>query len=554
MRSHTSHPPLARRGFAALALLALAAAAFFAWSTGARARVPADGGVEAQQSAAVAVLKVCKMIQGVEGLDGAEKFEIQLASPPETAAPHYFYPVIERPGPNGMECQLFEFDAPAVVLVTETYTAGYVPSFTYQPYKGSPSSPAPLPASGLLLYLYPNTCSLEKLERWDGGEIPDPACTVTIINGRAALTESPFVLKKAPVQAVVDDPADIQFDISLFSYYRYPNNQHDSLHIDLYDPNVSLVSGPVLNNVSCGTPPPAQYASHFEGLLDSPLGTPVAWGDCKSIGADIYGLSMEFRVAPRTLPQRTCEDQVITNTVAVRMTDDRWDPIVDVTLEASASVILKGDPALCPVTIRVVKTLSVIGFSSPGAGWEFTLEGCGVGPLVGTTDANGVVEFPGLPPAVGCSYTVTETVQAGWVPQYVSQQVQPREGGSTATVEFLNIREFNPPCVDPADPRCQPPEFATPTPPATPAPPAPIENPTSTPSPSPTTAPATPAPASPSPSVTSVSGGILGPTPRPPATGTGAASGEPFGLLPAAAGLIALSSGLGLLALARRRA
>ncbi|MEJ5222663.1 MAG: hypothetical protein WHT63_11740, partial [Tepidiforma sp.] len=449
-----------RRGLAALALLALAAAALFAWSTGARARVPADGGIEAQQTSAVAVLKVCKMVDDQDRREWPVKFEIQVASPPTTAAPQYFNPVVLDYGPDGMKCDLFKFDAPAEVLITETYTAGYFPSFTYEPYKGSPSSPAPLPASGLLLYLYPNTCSLEKLERWEGGEIPDPACTVTIINGRAALTESPFVLTKTPVQAVVDDPADIQFDISLFSYYRYPNNLHDSLHIDLYDPNVSLVSGPVLNNVSCGTPPPAMYASHFEDLLDSPLGTPVAWGDCKSIEADIYGLSMQFRVAPRTLPQRTCEDQVITNTVAVRMTDARWNPIVDVTLEATASVILRGDPALCPVTVRVVKTLNVIGFTSPGAGWQFTLSGCDVGPLFGTTDANGVVEFPGLPPAIGCSYTVTEVVQPGWVPQFVSQQVQPQEGGSVATVEFLNIREFDPPCVDPAVPRCQPPEFA----------------------------------------------------------------------------------------------
>ncbi|MCX7619192.1 hypothetical protein, partial [Tepidiforma sp.] len=164
-------------------------------------------------------------------------------------------------------------------------------------------------------------------------------------------------------------------------------------------------------------------------------------------------------------------------------------PRVDVRLQATGSVLLKGDPARCPVTVRVVKVLSVLGFESPGAGWQFTLSGCGVGPVTGTTSASGLVEFAGLPPAVGCSYTVTETVQAGWVPQFVSQQVQPREGGQTVTLTFLNIREFNPPCVDPADPRCAPPDLptptptpppATPTPPATPAPPAPIENPTST--------------------------------------------------------------------------
>lgn len=544
--------PYRSRSLNAIALLAvvtsalLAAIALAGRSHPARAMVPVDGGSQAQEGD-MATVVICKMIPGDGPVSPEEKFEILV-----NRKPAYF--VISKAGPDGADCQKFQFPAPTKLQVQEPDPHGYQPSYTYQPFGGPESSPAPLPGGdGLILYLYPGTCALEELKDPPKGA-GDPACIVTIINGRDAQVLEPFRLAKTPVQAEVDDPADIQFDISLESYYRYPNNLHDSLHIDLYDPNVSLVSGPVLNKVSCGTPPPAMYASHFEGLLDSPLGTPVAWGDCKSTEADIYGLSMKFRVAPRTLPKRTCEDQVITNTVAVRMTDSRLNPIVNVTLEASASVTLKGDPTLCPLTIRVVKTLNALGITSPGAGWEFTLEGCGVGPLAGTTDANGVVEFPGLPPAVGCSYTVTETVQAGWVPQYVSQQVQPREGGSTATVEFLNIREFNPPCVDPADPRCQPPEFATPTPPATPAPPAPIENPTSTPSPSPTTAPATPAPASPSPSVTSVSGGILGPTPRPPATGTGAASGEPLGLLLAAAGLIALSSGLGLLALARRRA
>jgi hypothetical protein len=204
----------------------------------------------------------------------------------------------------------------------------------------------------------------------------------------------------------------------------------------------------------------------------------------------------------------------------------------------------------------VHKTLNVVGFTANGPGWQFTLEGCGVGPLTGTTGADGVVEFPDLPPAIGCSYTITETLQPGWTPQFVTQAVQP-QGGETVTVDFLNIRDVNPPCVDPADPRCAPPP-PPPTSPdqASPDPPAPPPGPSFV-APSATADPeqqATASPASsPPPSVTTVAGvAAPGTTPRPPAAGTGApAAGLPG--WPLTAGLFLFASGLGLLALARRR-
>jgi hypothetical protein len=138
----------------------------------------------------------------------------------------------------------------------------------------------------------------------------------------------------------------------------------------------------------------------------------------------------------------------------------------------------------------VHKTLNVVGFTANGPGWQFTLEGCGVGPLTGTTGADGVVEFPDLPPAIGCSYTITETLQPGWTPQFVTQAVQPQQGGETVKVDFLNIRDVNPPCVDPADPRCAPPPppptptslpEGRPTAPRGPEPPMSIEQPTASP-------------------------------------------------------------------------
>ena len=536
MRSLVGIGRSATRPAALVGMVILALAAF-----GATARaVVLDGPEPVPVQAEQATLVVCKQVEGVDRLDSEAKFAIKVGS-------NNFWPVITTPGPNGAVCEKFTFDTPTKVLIYEEPQAPWSAFFTYQPRGGSASSPAPLPADGAVFFLYPGACALQELKEPNPGPGNDPDCTVTIINrtGSAAQLDA-FSLAKTPVIPVVDDPADIAFDIVLSSTYslRTP----DSLHINFYDPGVSVIDGPHAVKASCGTPPMPWFEY---GLASFALRN----DECKAFTDDVNGLEIRFRVRPAQLPQRTCEDQVISNTAMVHLLAETMPystyPKVDVRLDASASVILKGDPARCPATIRVVKTLNVVGFEAPGAGWQFTLEGCGVGPLAGTTGEDGVVEFPDLPPAIGCSYTITETLQPGWTPQFVTQTVQP-QGGETVTVEFLNIRDFNPPCVDPADPRCvppPPPATPTPTPPPatpnpspTPAPPASIEQPTASPSPSPT------------PSVTSIAGDVTAqPTPRPPATGTGApASG--FAALPLAAGFALLGSGLGLLALARRRA
>ena len=224
---------------------------------------------------------------------------------------------------------------------------------------------------------------------------------------------------------------------------------------------------------------------------------------------------------------------------------------VTVNLNQTATVDFYNQPR---VTIRVHKTLNIVGFTSNGQGWQFTLTGCGITPQTKTTDANGIAEFTDLPPAIGCSYTVTETVQPGWTPQFVSQTAQPVAGGQVVTLEFLNIRTFDPPCTDPNDPRCvPPPPPSTPTPtPTTPttttSTPTPTATPTNTPTPTPTNTP-----------VTQIAGERTpGPvaalaTPQAPATGDGFGSAQGgMSLLLVLAGLISLSLRLGFIALGRR--
>ncbi len=207
------------------------------------------------------------------------------------------------------------------------------------------------------------------------------------------------------------------------------------------------------------------------------------------------------------------------------------------------------------VTIRVKKVLNVVGFTNPGANWQFTLTGCGITPQTKTTDANGVAEFTDLPPAIGCQYTVTETVQAGWTPQFVSQTAAPTQGGQVVELTFLNIRVFDPPCVDPNDARCQPPVTTTPpttpptmtTPPTTPPtnPPTTVTPPTNTPTNTPTPVETVAGERTPGPGES--------PTPLAPATGFGFGGGAGgANLLLVLAGLLSLSLGLAFLALGRR--
>jgi hypothetical protein len=215
-------------------------------------------------------------------------------------------------------------------------------------------------------------------------------------------------------------------------------------------------------------------------------------------------------------------------------------------ISPQAAICFYNDPK---VTIVVHKVLDSVGFQSPGEGWVFTLHGCGIGPISATTNAAGIVTFANLPPAIGCSYTVTETTQAGWVPQFISQTTQPTQPGQVVTLTFLNIRTFDPPCVLPDDPRCPPPGTPTPTP--TPVTPTPTPTPV-TPTPTPIVPTPTPTPVEEVEGVVTPGPGVT-PTPLAPVTGDGFGQGEGgMSLLLVLAGLISLSLGLGFLALGRR--
>ena len=229
---------------------------------------------------------------------------------------------------------------------------------------------------------------------------------------------------------------------------------------------------------------------------------------------------------------------------------------VTVNLNQTATVDFYNQPR---VTIRVHKKLNVVGFTSNGQGWQFTLTGCGItpqNPQKKTTGPDGIAEFTNLPPAIGCSYTVTETVQSGWTPQSVSQTARPVAGGQVETLEFLNIRTFDPPCVDPNDPRCVPPPppstptptpTGTPTTPTTTTTPPPTATPTNTPTPTPTNTPVTQVAGERTP------GPGASPTPLAPSTGYGFGGAQGgMSLLLVLAGLISLSLGLAFLALSRR--
>src|SRR5690606_28703834 len=108
-----------------------------------------------------------------------------------------------------------------------------------------------------------------------------------------------------------------------------------------------------------------------------------------------------------------------------------------------------------------------------GAGWTFTLSGCGVGPLQATTDATGTVSWNDLPPAVGCSYTITESARAGWIADQISKSTSPNDPGETATLTFVNRQLEG--CTNIND--CEPVTFETPTPTPTNTPVTPTNTP-----------------------------------------------------------------------------
>ncbi|MFN0148261.1 MAG: hypothetical protein ACKVT1_17305, partial [Dehalococcoidia bacterium] len=208
----------------------------------------------------------------------------------------------------------------------------------------------------------------------------------------------------------------------------------------------------------------------------------------------------------------------------------------------SATVTFHNQPR---VNIQVNKTLIDNGATSVGSGWTFTLTGCGVASQSKTTGASGSVSFTGLPPAAGCVYTVTETTQATWVPDAVSQQAAPVTAGSTAVLTFVN-RRFAAVILATVVPGTT--AVATPT-----APPATVTEAVRVSSPSPTASPppaasATPqpvtgdaTPAATRPSGSTVSGERPGDPPGPPSTGSG--------LRPDGTGETAVAAGLLLLVL-----
>ena len=180
---------------------------------------------------------------------------------------------------------------------------------------------------------------------------------------------------------------------------------------------------------------------------------------------------------------------------------------------------------------------------APGNGWSFTLNGCGVGPLVAATGATGQATFSNLPPAVGCSYTVTETVKGGWSAINPVQVAAPTAAGQTSVLSFMNVKIET--CITGCTPTTPTTTPTTPTTTPTPETPTP-ETPTATPE-TPTAEPTgtedtagerTPGPA----------------TPIAPSTGTGLMGGGDSGMsmLFALVGLLAISLGTTILALGRK--
>ncbi len=203
--------------------------------------------------------------------------------------------------------------------------------------------------------------------------------------------------------------------------------------------------------------------------------------------------------------------------------------------------------------VNIVVSKTIYNNANPeggngGSGWTFTLSGCGIGPLQQTTGASGSVSWTDLPPAVGCSYTVTETAKAGWVADQISKTASPTQAGSTANLTFIN-RQFEG-CTNIAD--CPPTTSTpTPTPTATPVTPTNTPNPQATPT-------NTPDPeATPTDTPDSAIGGEgTGGQATPVAPSTGAGFGgnstAEMNILFLIAGLIAIGGGLSFIALGRR--
>ncbi len=181
---------------------------------------------------------------------------------------------------------------------------------------------------------------------------------------------------------------------------------------------------------------------------------------------------------------------------------------------------------------------------APGNGWSFTLSGCNITPQVAVTGVNGKATFTDLPPAIGCSYTVTETVKSGWSAINPVQVTAPTAAGQTAVLNFTNVKiEVCTNCTT----------IVTPTP----TPPTPTATATPKPSETPTSPTATPETPTQKPTEEATAGARTpgpGQTPIAPSTGNGLLGSGPAGvnMLLALVGLLALSLGTTILALGRK--
>jgi hypothetical protein len=201
------------------------------------------------------------------------------------------------------------------------------------------------------------------------------------------------------------------------------------------------------------------------------------------------------------------------------------------------------------ISVKVTKVESANGVPSPGAGWTFTITGCGIDERSGVTGADGTLTFTDLPPASGCIYTVTETLASGWtVSPAASQQAGSAVAGAVVALQFTNVRNVTP---TPSPTSTQPPGLeATPTPGETGTPSATA----TTASPTATMTPSTPAPP-PTPTATPDSAVVGETTPRPPISGQSpdAPGSSSVPIVAAGMVLLAVSIAAGAITLRSRR-
>lgn len=225
------------------------------------------------------------------------------------------------------------------------------------------------------------------------------------------------------------------------------------------------------------------------------------------------------------------------------------------TNDASPDVVIVGGETIIVrflnerARVNIVATKTIFNNANPagangGAGWTFTLTGCGIAPSQKTTDASGSVSWNNLPAAINCTYTVTETQKAGWVADQISRTAAPINDGETVTLGFINRQIEG--CVNIND--CPQTFDETPTPTNTPVTPTNTPETGETPTTEPT---ATNTPDE------DIAGertpGPGDPTPQAPDTGAGLGStAAGWNILLIIAGLIAISGGLSMIAIGRR--